>query len=61
MLNNQPKNKVERLRKLKDLLNDRIRIQEEFDTKETYFLWEKSLKKLWEDKKDVKETENGIM
>ena len=37
MLNNQLKNKVERLRKLKDLLNDRIRTQEEFDTKRNIF------------------------
>lgn len=54
MLNNQPKNKVERLRKLKDLLNDRIRIQEEFDTKRNLFFVGKSLKKLWEDKKMLK-------
>lgn len=61
MLNNQLKNKVERLRKLKDLLNDRIRIQEEFDTKRNLFFVRKKFKEIVGGQKDVKETENGIM
>ena len=46
MLNNQSKNKVEQLRKLKDLLNDRIRIQEEFDTKRDLFFVRKKFKEI---------------